>query len=88
MAPLVFTSIIKLGDAGDKYNLCENFPEEERKSDRESGEKEGKGDLEEFISHNWHDLATLGDKSSESLWKNKEFVSLGNDVLTPPPEFI
>jgi len=86
--PLVFTSITTLGDPGNKYDLCENFPEEERKGDRGSGEKEGKGDFEEFMFHEQHDLATLEDKNSKSLSRNNELVSIGRNVLTPPPEFI
>lgn len=88
LVPLVLTSIGQLGDIENKYELCENFPGESQSDDRESGEREQMSDIEEFIFHDQHDLVTLVDGNSKSLSRKKEFVSIGSDVLTPPPEFI
>ncbi len=88
MMPLVSTSITKMGYIDDKYELSENYAEEEQRDKRDSETKEGMEDIDEFMLHNQFDLAITRVIDSEYFARNKEFVSIIRDILTPPPEII
>jgi len=83
--PLVFTSIT---NTSDNYVLFEYPAEEERSGERESKTTDRIDDIDEFMLHNQLNLAITGVIDFEYFERNKEFVSISRDILTPPPKFI
>ena len=88
MMPLIFTSIARLSDTSDSYVLSEYPVNEEQSSQRESNNTVSMVDIDEFMLHNKFNLAIIGAIDFEYFARNKEFVSISRDILTPPPKFI
>jgi len=85
MAPLVFSSIT---NTSDNYVQSEYPAEEERSGERESNTKDRIDDIDEFVLHNKLNLAIIGGNDFAYSARNKEFVNISRDILTPPPKFI
>ena len=83
MMPLVFNSITMLTDTSDNYELFEYSTEEEENSDTQ----EGTENIDDFLLHDQLDLAIIGIRDFEYFARNKEFISISGDTLTPPPKF-
>ena len=88
MMPLIFSSIARLSDTSDNYVLYEYPANEEQSSERESNNTVSMVDIDEFMLHNKLNLAIIGAIDFEYFARNKEFVSISKDILTPPPKFI
>ena len=86
--PLVFDSITRLRDTSVNYVLFEYPADEERSGERESKTTDRIDDIDEFILHNQLNLAITGVIDFEYFARNKEFISISTDILTPPPKFI
>ena len=85
--PVVFTSIVNLGDTDYRSELCGNFPEEE-KEERKSDRDREVDEVEKFVSHHRHDFSSFASGNLATLSACNLFASINGDVLTPPPEFI
>ncbi len=86
--PLVFTSIARLSDTSVNYVLFEYPADEDQSCERESNTKEEMDDIDEFMLHNQLDLVITRGIDFDYFARNKEFISISTDILTPPPNFI
>ena len=84
MTPL-FSSIT---NTSDNYVQSEYPAEEERSGERESKTTDRIDDIDEFMLHNKLNLAIIGVNDFAYSARNKEFVNISRDILTPPPKFI
>ena len=85
MTPLVFSSIT---NTSDNYVQYEYPAEEERSGERESNTTDTIDDIDESMLHNKLNLAIIGVNDFAYSARNKEFVNISRDILTPPPKFI
>ncbi len=83
--PLVFTTIVQLGDSKDVCELSEKHHEEEQRNEQEPEEKDV---VDEFLIHSRFTTFFSRTKDLNHSSKAKKITAVNREVLTPPPDLI
>ena len=83
ITPLVFQSVVKVGDFSSFCELCE-----EQKTPEQEKEMKEKVEAEKTVLNNPENILILSSNYFKHPIINKIQSSVNNEVFTPPPELI